>query len=235
MISRIKIQANESAVFNGVDKYIANFQIPADGVYDLQSSSLSLKTTIKPLNADKKTAATGVHNVSLKYRPQCLVQNCQLKTDKLGILEDLRYNNVRATNLESYIFSDQSLNDNAIVNGMVETDNNGRYWSAFMDHDEVEVRVPLPNLFPGMAIPQYPASSVGNTNIEIEFQNPYNATILQENIIYKDEEIHFNNVLNGANEHTTTKDYVLADFPLKAGDKLTVFYHDADNVLRLIQ
>ena len=226
MISRIKIQAQESAVFNGQDKYIANFVIPGDGVYDLQNSSLSLKTTIKALQVDKVTAATGKHNVSLKYRPSCLVQNCQLKTDKLGILEDMRYNNVRQSNLESLVYSEQSLNDNAVVNGMREKDNYNHYWSPFMDHDEVELRVPLPNLFPGMAIPQYPASGVGNTNIEVEFQNPYNATILQENIIYEDLEIHYDNVLADAKEYTTAKDYVLADFPLKAGNSVTIYYMD---------
>ena len=177
MISRIKIQSIESGIFNGVDKFLANFTIPPDGVYDLSQSSLSLKTKIKALDADK-TAATGKHNVSLLYRPQCLVENCQLKTSKLGILEDLRSRNVLAANLENYVYSEQSLNDNAVVNGTRYTDHNNKYWTAFMDHDEVELRVPLPNLFPGMAIQQYPANRVGPTNIEIEFQNPINGWLI---------------------------------------------------------
>ena len=229
MISRIKIQSIESGIFNGVDKFLANFTIPPDGVYDLSQSSLSLKTKIKALDADK-TAATGKHNVSLLYRPQCLVENCQLKTSKLGILEDLRSRNVLAANLENYVYSEQSLNDNAVVNGTRYTDHNNKYWTAFMDHDEVELRVPLPNLFPGMAIQQYPANRVGPTNIEIEFQNPYNATILQENNVYADEEVHFDNVVDTAVDYITSKDYLLAFSPYEVGDKVTLFYTDDTDV-----
>lgn len=187
MITLKKYTCREANDFDGsVLRSIAHWDVPSDGIYDLSQSCLVLPVTI---NTTETAGDDAQHNMSLKFRPVCLVKNCQLSSENAGIIEDLTHINFLNHNLNRFRYNTQDNEDNALFNGVNAVDEFNNNYSAFRDlvrtgtssvaERRPELRVPLSDLFPGVgSFPQYPAMMMGRTTVRVEFQSGYN--MLQE-------------------------------------------------------
>ena len=131
MLSLKKLPSVESTDFDGTElKQICHFEIPGDGIYDFSQSCVVFPMTIKTTEL-VPASGTGVHNVSLRFRPQSLVKNCQLTCTRGGILETRTHNNFLNVNLNRYIYNTQLKDANALFEGRSYQDEFGNNYSVF--------------------------------------------------------------------------------------------------------
>jgi len=235
MITLKKYTCREANDFDGSAlRSIVHFDIPGDGIYDLSQSCVVLPVTITSVET---AGAEAIHNVSLKFRPVCLVKNCQLSSENAGIMEDLTHVNFLNRNLNRLRYNTQDNEDNALFNGVNYEDEFSNNYSAFRDlvrkgtasnaDRRPELRVKLSALFPGVAeFTQYPAMMMGKTTVRLEFQSGTN--MLQEKIRYDDHagnSVGFANIAGGVGKTTliSTNDYQAAkEIPFWVGQKINV-------------
>lgn len=235
MITLKKYTCREANDFDGtILRSIAHFDIPADGIYDLSQSCVVLPVTITSVET---AGDEGIHNVSLKFRPVCLVKNCQLSSENAGIMEDITHCNFLNRNLNRLRYNTQDNEDNTLFNGVNFVDEFSNNYSAFRDlvrkgtasnaDRRPELRVPLSALFPGVGeFTQYPAMMMGRTTVKLEFQSGTN--MLQEKRRYDDHtanNIDIDDIAGGTAKTTivSTRTYEDAkEIPFWVGQKINV-------------
>jgi hypothetical protein len=113
----VKFQSREGGPFT-VSQNRVNFSIPADGVYDLSKSYISLMSRINVVASGEDHGA--VFAVALRYAkpdgtilnmappPASMVKNSRLTSSKFGVMEDIKRPDCFFTNISSL---DQSMAD----------------------------------------------------------------------------------------------------------------------------
>lgn len=243
MISLKKIPSDESYDIDGsVLRSIIHFQFDA-GFYDLNSSCVILPTTI---TSTETAGADGVHNVSMKYRPQVFIKNDRMSSDRGGILEDNTHNNFRNVNMEKFTRSTAQNESDTYFDGVNYVDEFSNNYSSFRNllktgavastSNTPELRVPLRELFSIASMPQYPPN-MGRTTVRLEFQS--GSGMLVENRRYTDHAgspLSCDNVAATGGAAADVVAVVLAgtfptdkDLPSWVGQKLNIQFTDGAN------
>ena len=177
MLSFEKISSKSSGSYNSSSRNVVEFTIPDSQVYDLSKSQIAFTTTITATPAAGEPA-DAIHNVSLKYAPQCLVKNCSLSTSRTGTVEDIQNVNVINTNLSFLNDSHSVLEYQPVLNGTNYVNEYGNNLSIFrsLQHTkassdrEPQLTINLSDLFGVGGFRRYPSYMVGETTIRLELE-----------------------------------------------------------------
>jgi hypothetical protein len=178
---RILLPSIQGGKFNGRSNRMIDFDIMADNSVDLSKSFIQFTTEIT-------TIEDGVFNVGLRYNEDSdyqlynvdLIKNCNLKSDKVGVLEDIRQVGFLNHTLNEYTkSSEQKVSEIASLHQMTHWDYNllspfaelrkeGAYNSRMV---QAHLKVELSQLFSLGKVSQFPLDKLGNVRIHIELDD----------------------------------------------------------------
>jgi len=237
---RVLIPSVQGGPFNGRSNRMIDIDIMADNSVDFSKSFIQFTTEIT-------TAEDGVYNVGLRYEANSniqlynvdLIKNCNLKSDKAGLLEDIRQVGFLNHTLNEYTkSSEQKVSEIASLHQMAHWDYNllspfaelrkeGPYASRMV---QAHLKVPLSQLYSLGSVTEFPADKMGTLRIHLElddvsisrlepvFVNP----ITQ---MTDDSTMPLENLANGGNEFVcdpTVPFRNLADSPLYVSMPVTI-------------
>lgn len=162
-VKMVKIQQTESGPFN-VSNNLCSVEFDAENVTDLSRSYLDLSLKLTLPNGDVVPDCTlGDFASEAKYMGSCLVKTATLRSEKVGIVEQFRYQNVHSETMKQFLKYSQEEDAADILNsGDVKVDENG----------EAHVIVPLKDLLGCAKSPfPYPNNRMGTSRLELEFEN----------------------------------------------------------------
>lgn len=163
-IKMVKIQQTESGPFN-VSNNLCSIEFDGENVTDLKRSylDLHLKLTLpnEEVVPDCKFGdlATGV-----RYMASSLFKTVTLKSENVGMVEQMRYQNVHSETMKQFYKYSQEEDASDILNASdVLVDDNG----------EAHVIVPIKDILPGCgnSMLPYPNNRMGPSILELEFEN----------------------------------------------------------------
>lgn len=187
----IKIVSNQGGPFTQ-NQNLVDFDIQADGSYDLSDSYVNLYSTIKSTEPAGQPAGA-VYNCDLKINNDenknesfynvCFVKNASMSTQLKGRLEDINRVDILRQNLNDLTLSRQDIKGLSYqrVKNLRGTDSlleNFDRQSIFRElHKEgsnksrelvTPIRIPLSQIFNLGSLKNYPASKLGRTRIHLE-------------------------------------------------------------------
>lgn len=189
----IKLTSRQGGPFNQ-QQNLCDFDIPADGTYDLSDSYIDLfarvsgtsgATTLPNLPSnDQRTASFANLAVNWKDAPNrsfyniAMVKNCALSSEQAGVLEDIRRVDILKQNLNEYAMSTDQKESLSYTRLSGRTDQNGERSSIFnllyKEGDQpsqiipARIQIPLSQLFELGKMKEYPAMSMGKSRIHLE-------------------------------------------------------------------
>ena len=177
MLSIEKRQPRQGGDFNSSSRNLVTFDVPAGSLYDLSRSYLALTTTITATKIPAE-ADNCIHNVSLKYRPQCLIKNARWQSDRCGDIENVQAVNVLNSNMDKLSKNHFERRSQAVLDGTDYEDEYKNHTSNFtsLHHGKEsssrspQLNVPLSDVFQGVGRSQYPSFAMGNTQIDVELE-----------------------------------------------------------------
>lgn len=184
---RVLIPSVQGGPFNKNSRMI-DFDIMADNSVDMSKSFVQFTTEIT-------VAEDGVFNVGLSYTGGSkvqlynvdLIKNCNLKSDKVGVLEDIREVGFLSHTLNEYTeSSEQKVSEIASLHQMAHWDYNllspfaelrkeGSYASRMV---QAHLKVPLSQLFSLGKVTQFPLDKMGNVRIHVELDDVAQSRLL---------------------------------------------------------
>lgn len=178
---RVLIPSNQGGPFNGRSNRMIDFDIMADNSVDLSKSFIQFTTEIT-------TVEDGVFNVGLRNNEDNdyqlynvdLIKNCNLKSDKVGPLEDIRQIGFLTHTLNEYTkSSEQKISEIASLHQMTHWDYNllspfaelrkeGAYSSRMV---QAHLKVPLSQLYSLGNMQAFPLDKMGTVRIHLELDD----------------------------------------------------------------
>lgn len=184
----VKINSRQGGPFT-VRQNLVDFDIPADGVYNLKNSFVNLifnVDIVEETPGADDTSEVGIYNAYVFYygtnttevSNSVLVKNCMLNTRKNGIIENVRRNDVLKETLEYFTKSEEQddseqyyqnkteLNNNAVVVGqMAELHGYGNIKSV---QRPFPVRIDMSTLFELGNVQMFPTDKTGIVRVHLE-------------------------------------------------------------------
>lgn len=178
---RVLIPSVQGGPFNGRANRMIDIDIMADNSVDFSKSFIQFTTEIT-------TVEDGVYNVGLRLAEDSdyqlynvdLIKNCNLKSDKVGPLEDIRQIGFLSHTLNEYTkSSEQKVSEIASLHQMSYWDYNllspfaelrkeGSYASRMV---QAHLKVPLSQLYSLGNVTEFPADKMGTVRIHIELDD----------------------------------------------------------------
>ena len=162
-VKMVKIQQTESGPFN-VSNNLCSIEFDSDNVTDLSRSYLDISLKLTLPNGDVVPDCTlGDFNTEAKYMGSAFVKTATLRSEKVGIVEQFRYQNVHSETMKQYLKYSQEEDAADILNsGDVKVDENG----------EAHVIVPIKDILGCAKSPfPYPNNRMGTSRLELELEN----------------------------------------------------------------
>ena len=188
----IKLVANQGGPFTQ-NQNLVDFDIPADGNYDLSDSYVNLYSTITSTEAVADQPPGAVYNCDLQidnaenlyetFYNVCFIKNASMSTQLKGRLEDINRVDILRQNLNDLTLSRQDIKGLSYrhVKNLNGTDTEDTFYdkqSIFRElHKEgsnksrelvTPIRIPLSQIFNLGSLKNYPASKLGRTRIHLE-------------------------------------------------------------------
>jgi hypothetical protein len=178
---RVLIPSVQGGPFNGRANRMIDIDIMADNSVDFSKSFIQFTTEIT-------TVEDGVYNVGLRSAEDSdyqlynvdLIKNCNLKSDKVGPLEDIRQVGFLNHTLNEYTkSSEQKVSEIASLHQMSYWDYNllspfaelrkeGSYASRMV---QAHLKVPLSQLYSLGSVTEFPADKLGTVRIHLELDD----------------------------------------------------------------
>lgn len=162
-VKMIKIQQTEAAPFN-TDNNLCSIRMDADNVSDLGRSYLDMKVVIKDTDEQVRDDVTmGDYTSEVKYMGSSLIKTVTLRSEAVGVVEQVRAQNVLSETMKQYYkYSQEEASAAVLNNGKVDVDANGL----------AHIIVPLKDILGCAHADQpFPNNRMGPTNLELEFEN----------------------------------------------------------------
>lgn len=225
-VKMVKIQQTESGPFN-VSNNLCSIEFDGENVTDLSRSylDLSLKLTL-PNGQVVPDCTLGDLATEAKYMGSCFVKTATLRSEKVGIVEQFRYQNVHSETMKQFLKYSQEEDAADILNsGDVKVDENG----------EAHVIVPLKDILGCAKSPfPYPNNRMGPSTLQLEFENVKPVAYTKADDIQASYELAVENEAQQADpwvwtELTLTQKFrsqADAELYFLAGDKTAVLNYD---------
>jgi len=162
-VKMVKIQQTESGPFN-VSNNLCSIEFDGENVSDLSRSYLDMKVKLTLPNGDVVPDCTlGDFQSEAKYMGSAFIKTATLRSEKVGIVEQFRYQNVHSETMKQFLKYSQEEDSADILNsGDVKVDENG----------EAHVIVPLRDILGCAKSPfPYPNNRMGPSTLELELEN----------------------------------------------------------------
>lgn len=189
----IKLNSRQGGPFNQ-QQNLCDFDIPADGTYDLSNSYINLyartsntagvSTYTNMAAADQRSATLANIAVDWKDAPArsfyniAMVKNCALSSEQAGVLEDIRRIDILKQNLNEYALStDQKESlDYTRLSGITHQsgERSSIFSLLFKEGSQTSqiipgrIQIPLSQLFELGKMKEYPAMNLGKSRIHLE-------------------------------------------------------------------
>lgn len=188
----IKISSNQGGNFTATNN-LCDFDIPADGVYDLSKSYVNLTCSVNQVGSDgTNQGGSGTYMPFLRMADEAgnhinnvlpnvsLVRNCDMSCSNRGVIADIRRVDVLRSNLHQYSDSSDELKsknyklftpsypDSQQINSIFrEIVKEGNKLSL---NKSSGIRVPLSDLFGFGNVENYDTVKYGKTRVHLELQ-----------------------------------------------------------------
>lgn len=189
----IKLNSRQGGPFTQ-QQNLCDFDIPADGTYDLSNSYINVFARISgtsggtnypnlPSN-DQRTSTLANVAVNWKDSPArsfyniAMVKNCSLSTEQAGVLEDIRRVDILKQNLNEYAMSTDQKESLDYTRLSGRTDQSGERSSIFSllfkegsQTSQIipgRIQIPMSQLFELGKMKEYPATNLGKSRIHLE-------------------------------------------------------------------
>lgn len=189
----IKLNSRQGGPFNQ-QQNLCDFDIPADGTYDLSNSYINLyartsntagvSTYTNMAAADQRSATLANIAVDWKDAPArsfyniAMVKNCALSSEQAGVLEDIRRIDILKQNLNEYALSTdqkESLDYTRLSGTTHQSGERSSIFSLlFKEGSQTSqiipgrIQIPLSQLFELGKMKEYPAMNLGKSRIHLE-------------------------------------------------------------------
>lgn len=189
----IKLNSRQGGPFTQ-QQNLCDFDIPADGTYDLSNSYINVFARISgtsggtnypnlPSN-DQRTSTLANVAVNWKDSPArsfyniAMVKNCSLSTEQAGVLEDIRRVDILKQNLNEYAMNTDQKESLDYTRLSGRTDQSGERSSIFSllfkegsQTSQIipgRIQIPMSQLFELGKMKEYPATNLGKSRIHLE-------------------------------------------------------------------
>lgn len=189
----IKLNSRQGGPFTQ-QQNLCDFDIPADGTYDLSNSYINVFARISgtsggtnypnlPSN-DQRTSTLANVAVNWKDSPArsfyniAMVKNCSLSTEQAGVLEDIRRVDILKQNLNEYAMNtDQKESlDYTRLSGRIDQsgERSSIFSLLFKEGSQTSqiipgrIQIPMSQLFELGKMKEYPATNLGKSRIHLE-------------------------------------------------------------------
>lgn len=188
----IKISSNQGGNFTATNN-LCDFDIPADGVYDLSRSYVTLTCSINQPGTDgSNNGSVGTYMPFLRMADEAgnhinnvlpnvaLVRNCDLSCANRGVISDIRRVDVLRSNLHQYSDSSDELKSKNYKLFTPSYPDSGQINSIFREivkegnslslSKSAGIRIPLSDLYGFGNIENYSTLLYGKTRVHLELQ-----------------------------------------------------------------
>lgn len=164
-VKLVKIQQTESGPFT-VNNYLCSIEFDGENVTDLKRSYLDLHVRFATFGGEPGAdVQLGDMTTDTRYMGSSFFKTVTLKSENVGMVEQMRYQNVHSESMKQFIKYTQEEDSANVLNngGSVKVDANG----------EAHIIVPIKDILPGCGNSElpYPNNRMGPSILELELEN----------------------------------------------------------------